>query len=61
MFQLSFAASLNLGWPQNGVLGNGLKELQELRKGKKFCVLVNPLQILTFNQKVVQGQLLESV
>ena len=24
-FQLSSAASLNLGWSQNGVLGNGLR------------------------------------
>ena len=24
-FHLSFAVSLNLGWSQNGVLGNGLK------------------------------------
>ena len=29
-FKLSSAASLNLGWSQNGVLGNGLKTDEKL-------------------------------
>ena len=28
-FQLLSAASLNLGWPQNGVLGNWLRQCTE--------------------------------
>ena len=35
-FQLLSAASLNLGWSQNGVLGNGLKAY--------FSRDVNPVQ-----------------
>ena len=43
-FQLSYAASLNLGRSQNGVLGNGLSTLiKQLLKhfgGKKKKILV---------------------
>ena len=39
-FQLSSAASLNSGWSQNGILGNGLKKLSLCRKMKIFRYVI---------------------
>ena len=38
MFQLSYAASLNLGWSQNRTLGDGLKHYDKKNMLMRFVI-----------------------
>ena len=65
-FQLSSAASLNLGWSQNGVLGNGLRALIDEKLNYKSCLLwgrnhcekekkVDTCRMFSFSNHIIYG------